>query len=213
MTDPIAIDPEGLAIYKAYGGEDAVNKFLAGFAPTNPELANLTVLFAYKHMLANPILDYKTKAAMIISLLGGLGTAPGAMDFHMNSYAHNGGSIDDAKDIQMMGRSLPNHLSLPEMSSWVNSVGQNIGSETAALCCLTTYACQGSRISAETLKNAFTVAEQMAVSADKILFAISLVAPYAGLPVAIAASALYQRHCEEKAAISHAANGNSGIVR
>lgn len=180
------MNENALQIYRSYGGDAAVDAFLAGFAPTNPQLAELTVDYIYGRLISSPVLTNRAKAAIILVALGAHGQAPSALQFHKSAFQYQGASPEQANTLESLGSCIATGDAVrPE------DVAEVVGMETALLALLAGYATRG-KVSAGHLGAIFGALQQHNVAAEKINFTLCLVTGYAGFPAAIAASAALQ---------------------
>lgn len=177
------MDPKGLQIYKEYGGEQAVEMFLGGFAKQNPVLAEMTVKTIYADHFANPILSYFEKAACVVASFALRGDVPGPYNFHKGAFLLNGGTEQQVEQI--------NRFIIDLNEKELEKLGDVLGAELAALAAISACGSGGSK-TADKIPMIFAYARQHKVPQDKVLFVINMMSCYAGFPVAIATSTAYQ---------------------
>ena len=190
------MDKIGLDIYNHYAGKEAVESFLSGFAPTNPYLAEMTVLFAYRFLLADPILNYTQKAFLIYVILYTNGNSPMGLNFHREAFFRHGGyeaQLNFAKDLvlELKNRLPQNTISLAQL---VDRGAIILNHDLVFLGLIAAIVACGDQLPSNLLEWVFSLCQDLKVSHDKILYTINLIAPYAGLPLAIAGSMTWQNY-------------------
>lgn len=163
----------GLDVYVEYGGQDAVDAFLAGFAPQCPELARLTIDFVYGQVIRDQTLSHRDKAAIIVSVLASLGNVPSALEFHSQAFLRQGGQP-------------------VELSALRNGEAAFADTHFSQLCRLAWLGAQGDERQADLIATIHQ-ARQVGVSANALQMVTVILACYAGFPAGIALATQLQR--------------------
>jgi 4-carboxymuconolactone decarboxylase len=95
----------GLETLKKIGG-DSWDAGIAPLAAVSPDMARLTVDFAYGDVLSRPGLDLLTRQCCTVAMLLTNGSASAQLKFHLNGLLNVGGTIGDAAELLTIGAAL-----------------------------------------------------------------------------------------------------------